>query len=151
MGGPRAGAPDARADRRTGRGRGPNLRHDRRDHADRAPSRLRGHHLLLLRRGVPPPLPERPRRRARGRAMKEVAAELEQWLATGEPAAIATVVRITGSAPRPRGATLIAPAGNKIPGSGGKGRVASAVSAEAMADLNDGATRVVKYGVTDVV
>ncbi|TMG42776.1 MAG: XdhC family protein, partial [Chloroflexi bacterium] len=33
--------------------------------------------------------------------MKEVAAELEQWLRTGEPVAIATVVRIAGSAPRP--------------------------------------------------
>src|SRR3989442_1566647 len=125
------------------------MRHDRRDHADRAPRRLPGHHLLLLRRGVPPPLPEGPRRRARGRAMKEVAAEPEQWLATGEPVAIATVVRITGSAPRPLGATLIARAGDKIAGSVSNGCVESAVYEEAMAVLNDGRTRVVNYGISD--
>src|SRR5256886_2805336 len=149
MGGPRAGAPDARADRRTGRGRGPNLRHDRRDHAERVPRRLRRHHLLLLRRGVPASIPEGSCRCARGDAMKEIAAELEQWLATGEPAAIATVVRITGSAPRPLGATLIARAGDKIAGSVSNGCVESAVYEEAMAVLNDGRTRVVNYGISD--
>jgi len=81
--------------------------------------------------------------------MKEVAAELEQWLATGEPAAIATVVRITGSAPRPLGATLIARAGDKIAGSVSNGCVESAVYEEAMAVLNDGRTRVVNYGISD--
>src|SRR5206468_4009601 len=141
--------PDAPAHRRAGRGRRPDLRHGRRDHADRAPRRLRGHHLLLLRRGVPPALPEGPRRGARGDAMKEVAAELEQWLATGEPVAIATVVRITGSAPRPLGATLIARPGDRIAGSVSNGCVESAVYEEAMAALKDGRARVVNYGISD--
>ena len=81
--------------------------------------------------------------------MKEVAAELEQWLATGEPVAIATVVRITGSAPRPLGATLIARAGDKIAGSVSNGCVESAVYEEAMATLTDGRARVVNYGISD--
>jgi len=81
--------------------------------------------------------------------MKEVAAELEQWLATGEPVAIATVVRITGSAPRPLGATLIARAGDKIAGSVSNGCVESAVYEEAMATLTDGKARVVNYGISD--
>ena len=81
--------------------------------------------------------------------MKEVAAELEQWLATGEPVAIATVVRITGSAPRPLGATLIARAGDKIAGSVSNGCVESAVYEEAMAALNNGHARVVNYGISD--
>ena len=81
--------------------------------------------------------------------MKEVAAELEQWLATGEPVAIATVVRITGSAPRPLGATLIARAGEKIAGSVSNGCVESAVYEEAMATLRDGQARVVNYGISD--
>src|SRR5207247_10658981 len=131
------------------RGRRSTLRHGRREHAHRSPRRLRAHHLLLLRRGLPPPLPEGPRRRARGDPMKEVAAELEQWLASGDPVAIATVVRISGSAPRPLGATLVARAGEKIAGSVSNGCVESAVYEEAMAVLKDGRARVVKYGISD--
>src|SRR5438876_400966 len=81
--------------------------------------------------------------------MKEVAAELEQWLRTGEPVAIATVVRIAGSAPRPLGATLIARSGEKIAGSVSNGCVESAVYEEAMAVLRDGRPRVVTYGISD--
>ncbi len=81
--------------------------------------------------------------------MKEVAAELEQWLASGEPVAIATVVRISGSAPRPLGATLVARAGEKIAGSVSNGCVESAVYEEAMAVLKDGRARVVNYGISD--
>ena len=81
--------------------------------------------------------------------MKEIAAELEQWLRTGEPVAIATVVRITGSAPRPLGATLIARSGEKIAGSVSNGCVESAVYEEAMAVLRDGRPRVVTYGISD--
>jgi xanthine dehydrogenase accessory factor len=81
--------------------------------------------------------------------MKEVAAELEQWLRTGEPVAIATVVRITGSAPRPLGSTLIARSGEKIAGSVSNGCVEAAVYEEAMAVLKDGRARVVNYGISD--
>jgi len=81
--------------------------------------------------------------------MKEVAAELEQWLASGDPVAIATVVRISGSAPRPLGATLVARAEEKIAGSVSNGCVESAVYEEAMAVLKDGRARVVNYGISD--
>ena len=81
--------------------------------------------------------------------MREVAAELEQWLTTGEPVAIATVVRIAGSAPRPLGATLIARAGDRLAGSVSNGCVESAVYEEAMAVLKDGHPRVVTYGISD--
>ena len=81
--------------------------------------------------------------------MKEVAAELEQWLASGDPVAIATVVRISGSAPRPLGATLVARAGEKIAGSVSNGCVESAVYEEAMAVLKDGRARVMNYGISD--
>jgi xanthine dehydrogenase accessory factor len=81
--------------------------------------------------------------------MKEVAGELEQWLATGERVAIATVVRIAGSAPRPLGATLIARAGEKIAGSVSNGCVESAVYEEAMTVLKDGRARIVNYGISD--
>ena len=81
--------------------------------------------------------------------MKEVAAELEQWLASGQPVAIATVVRISGSAPRPLGATLVARAEEKIAGSVSNGCVESVVYEEAMAVLKDGRARVVNYGISD--
>lgn len=81
--------------------------------------------------------------------MKEVAAELEQWLSTGEPVAVATVVRIAGSAPRQLGATLIARAGDRLAGSVSNGCVESAVYEEAMAVLRDGHARVVNYGISD--
>ena len=81
--------------------------------------------------------------------MKEVAAELEQWLASGDPVAIATVVRISGSAPRPLGATLVARAEEKIAGSVSNGCVESAVYEEAIAVLKDGRARVVNYGISD--
>jgi len=81
--------------------------------------------------------------------MREVAVELEQWLATGDTVAIATVVRVAGSAPRPLGATLIARAGDRIAGSVSNGCVESAVYEEAMAALKDGRARVVTYGISD--
>src|SRR5437867_12402028 len=81
--------------------------------------------------------------------MKEVAAELAQWLATADPVAIATVVRISGSAPRPLGATLIAREGERIAGSVSNGCVEAAVYEEAMRVLRDGRARVVSYGISD--
>ena len=81
--------------------------------------------------------------------MKDVAAELELWLASSQPVAIATVVRISGSAPRPLGATLVAQAEEKIAGSVSNGCVESAVYEEAMAVLKDGRARVVNYGISD--
>lgn len=81
--------------------------------------------------------------------MNEVAAELGAWLAAGERVAIATVVRVIGSAPRPAGATLIACAGARIAGSVSNGCVEAAVYEEAMAVLEDGRPRVVNYGISD--
>jgi len=81
--------------------------------------------------------------------VKDVAAELELWLASSQPVAIATVVRISGSAPRPLGATLVAQAEEKIAGSVSNGCVESAVYEEAMAVLKDGRARVVNYGISD--
>src|SRR5207245_6154000 len=135
--------------REAGRSDRSDLRHDRGDHADGARRRLRGHDVLLLRRRLPAPLPRRPGRRARRRAMNEVAAELAQWLESGEPIAIATVVRISGSAPRPLGATLIARERERIAGSVSNGCVEAAVYEEAMRVLKDGRARVVSYGISD--
>lgn len=81
--------------------------------------------------------------------MREVAEELAAWLAAGERVAIATVVRIEGSAPRPLGATLVAAAGLRIAGSVSNGCVEAAVYEEAMASLAERRARVVHYGISD--
>jgi xanthine dehydrogenase accessory factor len=81
--------------------------------------------------------------------MNEIAVELAGWLAADERVAIATVVRVTGSAPRPAGATLIACAGDRIAGSVSNGCVEAAVYEEGMAVLDDGRARVVSYGISD--
>ncbi|OLC56234.1 MAG: hypothetical protein AUH85_07125 [Chloroflexi bacterium 13_1_40CM_4_68_4] len=81
--------------------------------------------------------------------MKQVAEELLAWLPAGERVAIATVVRVAGSAPRPVGATLLAAAGNRIAGSVSNGCVESDVYEVAMASLVAGRGRVVRYGISD--
>ncbi len=81
--------------------------------------------------------------------MREVAAELGEWIAAGERVAIATVVAVRGSAPRPLGATLIATAGGGIAGSVSNGCVEAAVYEEAVAALRDGSARLVRYGISD--
>lgn len=81
--------------------------------------------------------------------MRDVKDELAEWLARGERVAIATVVRVEGSAPRPAGATLIAASGDRVAGSVSNGCVEAAVYEEAMATLASGRARVVRYGISD--
>jgi xanthine dehydrogenase accessory factor len=87
--------------------------------------------------------------------MREVAAEVASWRAAGERVALATVVGVTGSAPRPAGATLAATTGARIAGSVSNGCVEAAVYEECMAALDrkaagaGNAARVVRYGISD--
>lgn len=81
--------------------------------------------------------------------MREVTAELASWLAAGERVAIATVVGMRGSAPRPVGATLIATEDGRIAGSVSNGCVEAAVYEEAVAALAAGRARLVRYGISD--
>ena len=81
--------------------------------------------------------------------MREVAAELADWIAAGDRVAIATVVAVRGSAPRPLGATLIATEGGRIAGSVSNGCVEAAVYEEAVAALRGGRARAVRYGISD--
>lgn len=71
------------------------------------------------------------------------------WIAAGKGAALATVVQTWGSAPRPVGAQLAISSEAEIMGSVSGGCVESAVAAEALEALEDGACRILSYGVTD--
>ena len=71
-----------------------------------------------------------------------------EWLRDGG-AALATVTRTWGSAPRPVGSQLAVSSDSKIAGSVSGGCVEGAVVAEALDALIDGTPRIVDFGVSD--
>jgi len=72
-----------------------------------------------------------------------------RWYRDGLGGALATVVETWGSAPRPVGAQLAISAQAEIAGSVSGGCVEGAVVAEAMAAIEDGAARLMSFGVSD--
>ncbi|MEO0379106.1 MAG: XdhC family protein, partial [Pseudomonadota bacterium] len=71
------------------------------------------------------------------------------WATAGEGAALATVVQTWGSAPRRAGAQMVVSGGGEMFGSVSGGCVEGAVVVEAMEALEDGAPRLLEYGVSD--
>lgn len=71
------------------------------------------------------------------------------WHRSGRGAVLATVVETWGSAPRPVGSQLVVSGAGEIAGSVSGGCVEGAVVVEAGAALEDGAARLVTYGVSD--
>lgn len=81
--------------------------------------------------------------------MKQVADELLAWRARGDRVAIATVVRVLGSAPRPLGATLLAAPNARIAGSVSNGCVEADVYEAAIDTVERGVAGVLRYGISD--
>jgi xanthine/CO dehydrogenase XdhC/CoxF family maturation factor len=81
--------------------------------------------------------------------MKELLPQIEQWRAGGDKVAIATVVKVEGSAPRPVGATLAVSSGGDLAGSVSGGCVETAVFEEAQGVLRTGEPKLLRYGITD--
>jgi xanthine dehydrogenase accessory factor len=73
-------------------------------------------------------------------------AELER---SGQPAALATVVRARGSVPRHEGSKMLVYPDGRIEGSIGGGEMESRVIAEALAALADGGPRLLHYELND--
>ena len=71
------------------------------------------------------------------------------WHREGRGGALATVVETWGSAPRPVGAQLAISGSGDIAGSVSGGCVEGAVVAEAMEAIEDGAARLMRFGVSD--
>ncbi len=71
------------------------------------------------------------------------------WIDAGKGAALATVIRTWGSAPRQAGAQLAISSDAELMGSVSGGCVEGAVAAEALEALEDGACRVLSFGVSD--
>ena len=84
--------------------------------------------------------------------MKETETAPEQalaWAQAGQGAVLATVIETWGSAPRRAGSQMVVSGAGEMMGSVSGGCVEGAVVVEAMDALEDGAPRVLEYGVSD--
>lgn len=71
---------------------------------------------------------------------------LQRWVTAGQRYALATLVEVVGSAPRPAGSEMAICENGEIAGYVSGGCVEAAVATEALASLRDGAPRMLDYG-----
>ncbi len=83
--------------------------------------------------------------------MKDILTEVDRWQRDAERVALATVVRVRGSAPRPPGARLWVSGSGKIAGSVSGGCVESDVVGRAREVIESGQPVMVTYGIADDV
>ena len=100
------------------------------------------------RGGAPPSTAIRSRSKGM-RHVREVLADIERWQAAGRRCALATVVSVTGSAPRGVGATLAVSETGEVSGSVSGGCVEPAVIEEGLRVLRGGAPRLLTFGITE--
>ncbi len=81
--------------------------------------------------------------------MIDLLTTIEDWLTKGEEVAVATVVRVIGSAPRPAGARLIVSSGGRMAGSVSGGCIETTVYEEMMKLLSGGPPRLLRFGITE--
>ena len=81
--------------------------------------------------------------------MRDVLAQIQRWHEECRALAVATVVRVGGSSPRPVGSRLVVSGEGEFAGSVSGGCVENAVIEEALAALRDGRPRLLHYGISD--
>jgi len=81
--------------------------------------------------------------------VKDLLPLIESWQAQGEQVAVATVIRVAGSAPRPVGARMVVSSAGRMAGSVSGGCVETSVYGEMMDLLGGGLPRVLRFGITD--
>jgi xanthine dehydrogenase accessory factor len=81
--------------------------------------------------------------------MIDLLPEIQNWLAAGQEVALATVVRVAGSAPRPVGARMIISSAGRMAGSVSGGCVETTVYEEMMDLLAGGPPRLLHFGITE--
>jgi xanthine dehydrogenase accessory factor len=81
--------------------------------------------------------------------VKDVLSEVREWQARGEAVALATVIRVAGSAPRPVGATMAVSSAGRMAGSVSGGCVETAVYEELTDVLGGGPPRALHFGITE--
>ena len=83
--------------------------------------------------------------------MREILAELTEWIEAGEDIALATVIETWGSSPRPLGSKLAVTKSGKMAGSVSNGCIEGAVFEEAQKVLKSREPKVAAFGVADDV
>jgi len=81
--------------------------------------------------------------------MIDLLGTFKEWFAAGEQVAVATVIRVEGSAPRPVGARMIVSSGGRMAGSVSGGCVETTVYQEMMDLLGGGPPRILHFGITE--
>lgn len=81
--------------------------------------------------------------------MRELLNDIDRWQREDKQVALATVVKVYGSAPRPLGAKMAVSSAGEMVGSVSGGCVEGAVVQEALDVLADGRARLVEYGIAD--
>lgn len=81
--------------------------------------------------------------------MKDLLDEIERWQSEGKRVALATVVQVYGSAPRPLGAKMAVSSRGEMAGSVSGGCVEGAVAQAAMEVLSRNMPQLIAYGIGD--
>ncbi|MEE2778101.1 MAG: XdhC family protein [Acidobacteriota bacterium] len=81
--------------------------------------------------------------------MREILPDVDTWLADGQAVAVATLVKATGSSPRPLGSKLAISSSGSMTGSVSGGCVEGAVFEEAQEVLETGVPKRLYYGISD--
>jgi xanthine/CO dehydrogenase XdhC/CoxF family maturation factor len=81
--------------------------------------------------------------------MKDVIEQIVEWQAQGKGVAVATVVKVYGSAPRPLGAKMAVSSAGEMVGSVSGGCVEGAVIQEALEILQQGRPKLIPFGISN--